>query len=203
MSFKNSKLLLTRSPVSQSKRGFSLTEALLTLGIAAILTSISVMSYYRYYNKAKLTKIRETAENFFMAVQVCLLKYEDDPQQCTKLSTLKFNCDYCSNTVWFRPNNSTATDPFGNSFRIEITVEQYRANPVYRTDEIISGIYGIQRTGTTQKFCSLTVPNRTTEKTIVGFPRECASASDCNSGQICHQYPMANWGGGGAWQVIP
>ena len=203
MFFKNLKLSLVHSPAFQFKRGFTLTEAVVTLGVVITLSSIAVVSYYRYYKRGQLTKIRETAENFFTAVDVCLLKYEDDPKKCTKLTNLKFSCSYCSSTVWFRPNNSSATDPFGDSFRIEITVKEYRADPVFRTDEIIPGIYGIQKTGTTQKFCSLPVPNRTTEKTIKRPPRECASASDCSSGEECHQYPMANWGGGGAWEVIP
>ena len=189
---------------SKFKKGFTITELIVAVGIMVTLASIGTLFYLKYYEKGKFTKIHKTAENFSSAVQICLLKHDTDPTKCAFFNTLKFNCDYCASTVWFRPGTPNTPGDLGDSFKIDITVDEFRTTVVYRLVANPSLIVRIQRTGTTQKFCAL-------QNTLYGLngygiskpTRKCDINGDCETGEVCYLFPLTDWGGGGSWQVIP
>lgn len=159
------------------------------VGIIVTLSSIGTLFYLKYYEKGKFTNIHQTAESFFTAVQLCLLKHDDDATKCDTLSELKIDCDYCDR-VDLIPNNPLLTDPYGDQIRLFMEVGEFESIATYRTDEIISHRICIRSTLNSQKFCAFAPSNRSTERIITTPVRKCAAATDCETGQFCEHFNL-------------
>ena len=190
-----------------------MTEILVAMGIMSIITSIGAFSYFKYYENAKLLKIQKTAENFHKAVQVCLIKYHDDPKKCASFRRLKFNCDYCFPRVCWKEITSYSTPPLRPAMNISIgmIVGQYRGTANYSLSYLPPGAFRIQEVGgTSLKFCSKVrtkldgVPNSGPVAPLKKPIRKCQADSDCDTGngEHCFGPQMPNVGNGvdcGTW----
>ena len=183
------------------KKGFTITEMIVAVGISALIAGIGGMSYLKYYDMAQLKKIEFSGLQFAKSVEVCSIKYFNDFKKCANSRRLKFKCDDCNSTLWWRGGPSTT---LGDRIRMEMTVNEYRAVFTYREAAKPNLALRFQRTGTTQKFCGQQsyYSDGTTGDFVASYPvKKCVNDSDCKSNK-CKYWPLPHWGGG-IFQVIP
>ena len=196
----NTKFTLVNVHSQYVSKGFSLTEILVSVGIMATISGIATMSYLKYYDSVQLRKIELSALQFAKSVEVCSIKYFDDFKKCANSRRLKFKCDDCDSTLWWRGPSTT----LGDRIRMEMVVNEYRAVFTYREAAKPNLALRFQRTGTTQKFCGQQsyYSDGTTGDFVASYPvKKCVNDSDCKSNK-CKYWPLPHWGGG-SFQVIP
>ena len=190
-----------------SRRGFTLTELLATIGIVGIITGVASVAYMKYYEKSKLFKIQQTAENFHKAAEICLMKYQDDPTKCASFRRLKFDCDYCYPRVCWKEICSYSSSPCRPELNIGIGMEvgRYRGTATYSLSYLPHEAFRIQEVGgTSLKFCSKVrtrldgVPNTGPVAPLKKPIRKCQTDSDCDTGngEHCFAPQMPNVGNG-------
>ena len=167
-------------------------ELMAAVGILVIISGIGSVFYMRYLENQKLMKFWLTGQNFGKAVEFCLVKHGDDLRKCASFAELKFECDHCEDAFCYDPGGAA-----GNEERLIVRMEndKYKAHAVY--NEVIAvqrpAIRIQELNGNTLKFCSgrqRTLDGNFTGHYSMRLPiKKCQSDSDCQTGQVCRNFP--------------
>ena len=179
-------------------KGFSLMEILVAVGIMAAISGIATMAYLDYLNEGRLTVLGENARNFFKAAELCLIRRDDQLSKCNTKEKLKFNCEGCTVAYnsggghqyhWERVvmHVSSGNCNLCASYRPEAPNVPKRT--LLKCKEgwkfcVRSRNYSKHYDWTTKTWVNTSV---TGNNARIPYQR-CSSASDCKTGEICHEF---------------
>ena len=180
------------------KKGFSLTEILVAVGIMSIITGIGTFSYLKYLDKAHLSRLEQSTLSFWKAAEACLLT-KPNFGYCNTFKKLRWSCTDCKGPV------IPVNDIEKKHILVEMTSGDYSV--CARLKNFVDAGPGgpkkvvIKHTKGQKKFCMYEVrlrvikqtdgtipdPNNSVMVHFFRFPFEtCKTGSDCkNSGDKC------------------
>ena len=200
---------------TRTKKGFSLTEILVAVGIMSTIAGIGAVSYLNYLNEGRLVTLAQSANQFFKAADICVMlrgDHEYDLSKCDTKAKLKFRCDDCSEITYYpgQPGAGAKAPRIAGRLDIEFKSGDCSMCASYSPSNQTSP-YGAKHTTVKcydWKFCTLT-QSYTNDwkwsaktgwsktgimKTSTGFGarrpfQNCSADSDCKTGEVCHGFP--------------
>ena len=194
------------------RKGFSLTEVITAIGIVAVLSGVTSMSYMRYLTQSRVAAFNQSANQFFKAADLCMtVKDSDDLTKCNTKAKLKFKCDDCSAITHFAGQAGGLNGP-----RIPERIDiNFKSGDCAMCATYSPSSTDINRKRTTVKcyewkFCTRTqgynsvwqwdrvnnnwqrtnTPNSGTGYGARRPFQKCSADSDCKTGEVCHKFPL-------------